>query len=327
MTPSTTPSLCWQPSASKTALQQRAAILATLRQFFAERAVLEVETPILSAASITDLQLGFLETRWHGPGASTGKRLFLHTSPEFPMKRLLCAGYGDIYQICKVFRDDESGRYHNPEFSMLEWYRLGFDHHQLMAEVDALLQRVLQTKAGLRLRYAEAFQQALAIDPHTATDSELAALCQQRAQYTGSALDRDAMLQLLFSVCIEPQLGFAAPCFVYDFPASQAALAQIRAEQPPVASRFEVYVNGIELANGFHELADADEQRRRFVADNAARAERGLPAGVIDEALLAALASGLPACAGVALGVDRLMMLALSARHIDEVVSFTIARA
>lgn len=317
----------WQPLASLDRLRGRAAVLASLRRFFAERAVLEVETPMLSAASITDLQLGFMETRWHGPGASAGKRLFLHTSPEFPMKRLLCAGYGDIYQICKVFRDDESGRYHNPEFTMLEWYRLGFDHHQLMTEVDALLQQVLQCPAGERLSYAAAFQQQLAIDPHCVSDAVLASLCSERAHYTGSALDRDAMLQLLFSICIEPTLGQDRPCFIFDFPASQAALAQIRPETPPVASRFEVYVKGIELANGFHELADAAEQRRRFVADNDARRGRGLPAGAIDEALLAALAHGLPACAGVALGVDRLMMLALDAEHIDEVLSFTIRNA
>ena len=323
----TTP-LSWQPAASLSQLRRRAAVLATIRQFFAERQVLEVETPVLSAASITDLQLGFLETRWREPGTgAAGRRLFLHTSPEFPMKRLLCAGYGDIYQICKVFRDDESGRYHNPEFTMLEWYRLGFDHHQLMAEVDALLQQVLGCAAGERLSYGAAFQQSLAIDPHTVSDAELTQLCRTRAHYTGSELDRDAMLQLLFSVCIEPQLGQQRPCFVFDFPASQAALARIRAETPAVASRFEVYVNGIELANGFHELADAAEQRRRFTADNTARVARGLPTGVIDEALLQALAAGLPDCAGVALGVDRLVMLALGAAHIDEVISFPIRRA
>ena len=318
----------WPPSASLDHLRKRAAVLASVRRFFADRQVLEVETPILSAASITDLQLGFLETRWREPGTgAAGRRLFLHTSPEFPMKRLLCAGYGDIYQLCKVFRDDESGRYHNPEFTMLEWYRLGLDHHQLMTEVDALLQQVLGCSAGERLSYAEAFQQALAIDPHSATEPALQTLCHTHAHYTGSALGRDAMLQLLFSVCIEPTLGKDRPCFVYDFPASQAALARIRAEQPPVASRFEVYVNGIELANGFHELADADEQRRRFVADNAARAASGLPAGVLDEALLAALAAGLPDCAGVALGIDRLVMLALGVNHIDDVLSFSIRRA
>src|SRR3990167_3507935 len=183
----------WQPAASLDRLRGRANVLAALRKFFADRAVLEVETPILSAASITDLQLGFLETRWHGPGASRGQRLFLHTSPELPMKRLLCAGYGDIYQIGKVFRDDESGRYHNPEFTMLEWYRLGFYHHQLMTEVDALLQQVLHCPAGERLSYADAFLQALAIDPHTAPDELLQQLCVSLGHYSGSALDRDAM--------------------------------------------------------------------------------------------------------------------------------------
>ncbi len=317
----------WRPSASPDALRRRAAAPATLRNLFAERGVMEVETPILSAASITDLQLGFLSTRWHGPGTGAGRPLYLHTSPEFPMKRLLCAGYGDIYQLAKVFRDDESGRNHNPEFTMLEWYRLGFDHHQLMTEMDALLQRVLGVSGSDRLRYADAFQQQLAIDPHTTSDRELQQLCLSRAGYRGSALDRDAMLQLLFAHCVEPSLGFERPCFIFDFPASQAALARVRNETPAIASRFEVYVRGLELANGFHELADANEQRRRFEADNAARVARGLPTGVIDEALLAALANGLPDCAGVALGVDRLVMLALGANHIDEVLAFPISRA
>ncbi len=317
----------WRPSASPDALRRRAAVLATVRQFFAERGVLEVETPILSAASITDLQLGFLSTRWHGPGSAGGRNLYLHTSPEFPMKRLLCAGYGDIYQIAKVFRDDESGRNHNPEFSMLEWYRLGFDHHDLMTEMTALLQRVLGVDGSDRFRYADAFQQQVGVDPHSANDSELQQLCGSRAGYRGSPLERDAMLQLLFAHCVEPTLGFERPCFIFDFPASQAALARVRQEAPPVASRFEVYVRGVELANGFHELADAAEQRRRFEADNRARIARGLPPGVIDEALLAALAHGLPDCAGVALGIDRLVMLAVGASHIDDVLSFPISRA
>ncbi len=315
----------WRPSASIVHLQARARILTQIRHFFAERGVWEVETPVLSQASITDLQLAWLETRT--PIAGRPTRLFLHTSPEFPMKRLLCAGSGSIFQLCKVFREDESGRYHNPEFTMLEWYRPGFDHHQLMDEMAELLALVLGRRDGERLTYAEAFQRALQIDVHSIDDATLATLCRERCQYAGAELSRDAMLQLLFSLCVEPDLGRQGPSFVHDFPASQAALARVRPGPPAVASRFEVYVNGLELANGFHELADANEQRARFLRDNAERACEYKPQGVPDELLLSALAHGLPDCAGVALGVDRLVMLALGAAHIHEVLAFPVDRA
>ncbi len=315
----------WQPSAPIEHLKKRAAIIADIRAFFAERDVWEVETPILSNASITDVQLRFLETRTQG--AAGNRRLFLHTSPEFAMKRLLCAGSGSIYQLGKVFRDDECGRYHNPEFTLLEWYRIGFDHHQLMAETDTLLQRVLQCGHAEKLRYDEAFKRYVGIDCFAVEDAVLARLCEERCAYHGAALSRDGMLQLLFSMVIEPQLGQSVPCFIYDYPASQAALARVRDEQPSVASRFEVYVRGIELANGFHELSSASEQRRRFENDNRERVADQIMPGVIDEYFLAALAHGLPDCAGVALGIDRLLMLALKANHIDDVLSFPIDRA
>ncbi len=316
----------WQPSATIENLKKRAQIMATIRQFFAERGVWEVETPVLSQASITDVQLRFMATQTQG--AAGQRRLFLHTSPEFPMKRLVCAGSGSIYQLGKVFRDDECGRHHNPEFTLLEWYRIGFDHLQLMDEMEALLQRVLGYRgAAQRLRYNDAFRDYIGVDAVDASDAQLAQLCRDRGHYHGDDLPRDAMLQLLFSLLIEPHLGQDLPCFIYDYPASQAALARVRQEHPPVASRFEVYVRGMELANGFHELSVVAEQRQRFENDNRERQMMGIESGVIDEALLAALAHGLPDCAGVALGVDRLMMLALNVDHIDDVISFPIARA
>ena len=315
----------WQPTASIDNLKKRAQIVADIRAFFAERGVWEVDTPVLSNASITDVQLRFLETRTQGVAGN--RRLFLHTSPEFAMKRLLCAGSGSIYQLAKVFRDDECGRNHNPEFTLLEWYRVGFDHHQLMAEMDALLQRVLHCGASEKLSYQAAFERHLDINCFTVSDTELANLAVSKAQYIGTPLSRDALLQLLFSIVIEPQLGRDVPCFIHDYPASQAALARVRNETYAVASRFEVYVQGLELANGFHELSDAAKQRRRFEQDNRERVRDHVVAGVLDEPLLHALQHGLPDCAGVALGIDRLIMLALKAQHIDDVLSFPIARA
>lgn len=317
----------WQPSASLDALRQRAQVLQQIRTFFTARQVMEVETPILSEASITDVHLGWLECHWQPAGMSQPRRLFLHTSPEFPMKRLLCAGSGDIYQLGKVFRDDDAGRFHNPEFTMLEWYRLGFDHHDLMCEVDALLRVVLKSGGGEFVRYRECFERVLNINPFTAELSELQRLCQEKAGYSGEPMARDECLQLLFAYQIEPTLGHQQPCFVFGFPASQAALARIDPDNPDEACRFEVYVRGVELANGFHELSDADEQLRRFQQDNEKREQLGKPTGNIDRRLIDALHAGLPECAGVALGVDRLIMLASGAEHIEQVISFPINRA
>jgi lysyl-tRNA synthetase class 2 len=302
-------------------------MLAQARAFFARHGVLEVETPILSAAAVSDPQLESLATRIAGmPG-----EFYLHTSPEYSMKRLLAAGSGDIYQICKVFRDAERGRWHNPEFTMIEWYRSGFDDAALMDEVEALLGALLQPQRHLapaeHLSYAAAVRRHAGVDAHASSDAELLAAAQRHGIVCETRLDRDAKLDLLMGLIVGPKLGFDRPCFVCDYPASQAALARLKPGLPAVAARFELYLDGIELANGFHELQDAAEQRRRFEHDLGVRAARGQPLRPIDERLLAALQYGLPECAGVALGFDRLVALALGADAIAAATTFTIDNA
>lgn len=325
----------WRPSATLEVLRLRARMLESIRAFFSARAVLEVETPALSAAATPDPALVSLVTRYTGPGAPHGQALYLHTSPEFAMKRLLAAGSGSIYQICKVFRDGEAGRSHNPEFTMLEWYRLGMDHHQLMDEVADLVMQALAGKPALqppeKLSYREIFESRVGIDPHTAT----AADCAQTARAHGVSIpanlfehhDVAIWRDLLLSHLIEPGLGRDRLTFVYDYPASQASLAQIRPGHPPLAERFELYLNGIELANGFHELADVAEQRMRFERQLHARTALELPPVPLDQHLLAALTQGLPDCSGVALGIDRLVMLGAGARSIQDVIAFPLDRA
>jgi lysyl-tRNA synthetase class 2 len=318
----------WQPTASLHNLRRRAQLLRQVRGFFAERGVLEVETPVLGAATVSDLHLSSLHC--HAEAVAPGQTLYLQTSPEFAMKRLLAAHGEPIYQLCKAFRDGEAGRLHNPEFTMLEWYRPGWDHHRLMTEVDELLAATLSTPAGERISFRDAFQRHLGLDPLTAPERDLVGCAAGHGvgQPCGLAEDdRDGWLNLLLSLCVEPQLGRGRPTFVYDFPASQAALARIRHDHPPVAERFEVWVDGVELANGYHELTDADEQRQRFEQDLAQRRSRGLPAVPVDRHLLAALEHGLGPCAGVALGFDRLVMLACGATAIAEVMPFPFERA
>jgi lysyl-tRNA synthetase class 2 len=314
----------WQPTANPEALRVRAETLALVRAFFADRDVLEVETPLLSAATVTDLHLHSLSVR---VGGDDGRPMYLQTSPEFAMKRLLAHASGPIYQISKAFRDAEVGRRHNPEFTLLEWYRPGWDHHRLMDEIDELLAAVLDSPTAERLTYAQAFGRHAAVDPHGAPRDEL----ERRARDLGvrgvTDLDRDDLLNLLLTRLVEPKLGHDQPTFVHDFPGSQAALARIRPGDPPLAERFEVFVEGFELANGYHELADPAEQRRRFEADLAERRRRGLPEVPVDHRLLAALEAGLPDCAGVALGVDRLVMLRVGTSDISDVIAFPIERA
>ncbi|QTG89474.1 elongation factor P--(R)-beta-lysine ligase [Vibrio furnissii] len=319
----------WMPTASIEQLKQRAALLSRIRQFFAERDVLEVDTPAMSHATVTDVHLHTFQTQFVGPGYATGRHLHLMTSPEFHMKRLLAAGSGSIYQMAKAFRNEENGRYHNPEFTMLEWYRVGFDHHDLMDEMDALLQMTLQTGASERLTYQQAFLTVLGVCPLEGSMAELkqAAASLGLSDIAEPETDRDTLLQLLFSMGVEGNIGQHVPAFVYDFPASQAALAKINPHDARVADRFEVYFKGIELANGFHELDNPREQLARFEADNAKRIAMGLAPQPIDYHLIAALEAGLPACAGVALGIDRLIMLALGEDHIDKVTAFPFPRA
>ena len=324
----------WRPSADLSVLRLRAELLAQIRAFFAACGVLEVETPALSAAAITDPHLASFKTCYSGPGSQHGRPLYLHTSPEFAMKRLLAAGSGCIYQIARVFRDGEAGSRHNPEFTLLEWYRVGFDHHRLMDEVAELVGMLLAGRLTLaepeRLSYRQIFQHHLNLDPHRATVADLAACAETRNISIPTGMppdDPDPWLDLLLTHCVEPRLGSGRLTFVHDYPASQAALARLRPDDPPVGERFELYINGIELANGFHELGDAVEQRRRFAQENAARRAVGLPIMPVDEHLLAALEFGLPDCAGVALGFDRLVMLATRKTSLAEVLAFPLDRA
>ncbi|HYA37261.1 MAG TPA: EF-P lysine aminoacylase EpmA [Candidatus Methylomirabilis sp.] len=325
----------WQPTAALDILKLRARILERIRAFFFERGVLEVETPILSSAATTDPALASLSTRYTGPLFPHGQTLYLHTSPEFPMKRLLAAGAGSIYQICKVFRDGESGRLHNPEFTMLEWYRVGFDHHRLMDETGELVMQLLASSLSLqapeKLTYREAFIRHASLDPHRATAEEFARAARDHHIDVPRRLrghdDLAAWRDLLLTHLVEPGLGQGRLTFIHDYPAAQASLARVQPGDPPLAARFELYLNGVELANGFHELADANEQRTRFERQLHARTVAGLSAVPMDAHLLAALTHGMPDCAGVALGIDRLVMLAAGARSIAEVIPFPIDRA
>ena len=324
----------WRPAAPLSALRARAEMLEGLRAFFRERGVLEVETPVLSAAALTDPAIESLSPLYRGPGGPADGRLWLHTSPEFPMKRLLAAGSGPIFQVCRVFRDGEAGRRHNPEFSLLEWYRPGLSMEALMAEVEALVRALLapyrDPGPARRLSWRQAFLDHAGIDPFAADESML----RRRAAALGVAAPerlsgRDPWLDLLLTAVVEPGLAKEGLVFLYHYPPSQAALARLvrDAEGRRVAERFELYLDGLELANGFHELADAAEQRRRFEAEQARRRASGQEVPPLDERLLAALEAGLPDCCGVALGLDRLLMAALGAECIEQVLAFPIDRA
>jgi lysyl-tRNA synthetase class 2 len=317
----------WRPTATHAALMRRAGMLDAAREFFKQRGVTEVETPILSAAAVSDPQIESLATQIAGmPG-----RAYLCPSPEYAMKRLLAAGSGDIYQICKVFRDAEHGRWHNPEFTMIEWYRLGFDDAALMDEVEVLIARLLSPGRTVgpaeRLSYSGALQRYAGVDAFRSSDADLLAAAARHGVTCEAQLDRDAKLDLLMGMIVGPQLGRANPCFICDYPASQAALARLKPGVPRVAARFELYLDGLELANGFHELVQPQEQRARFVQDLALRRERGQVQPPLDENLLAALESGMPECAGVALGFDRLVAIALGAKQLADAMAFSIDNA
>lgn len=290
-----------------------------IRQFFDARDVLEVETPVLSRHATVDRHI----ESFHAQG------LWLQTSPEFAMKRLLCAGSGAIWQLCKVFRLEEAGRHHNPEFTMLEWYRPGFDHHALMDEMEALMQHCgvsASTVPFARHSYREVFLQHVAFDPLRASCTEMAEAAARFSPPPAQGLgeQRDAWLDHFYGSVVSPRLGWEQPCFVYDFPASQAALSRVRGE---VAERFELVWRGVELANGFHELADAEEQSLRFERELASRRAAGKVTPPADAHLIAALRAGLPDCAGVALGIDRLLMLLLEVPDLASTLAFESSRA
>ncbi|GJM07554.1 MAG: elongation factor P--(R)-beta-lysine ligase [marine bacterium B5-7] len=296
-------------------LQIRAQLFATIRQFFAERSVLEVDTPLLALASIPDPHVHSFQTDW------LGNTLYLQTSPEFSMKRLLVDGSGSIYQICKAFRHEEVGRFHQPEFTMLEWYRVGFSLPQLMQEVESLVQTVLPSQAAVTLSYQGVFEQYLNLNPHIVSCDKLKEIALQHQLDIDLGDDKNAWLDLLFTHVIEPQLAAHDLVFIHRYPAAQAALAKLDPNNPALALRFELYVRGVEIANGFHELQDAVEQRQRFENENQRRFEQGLPLVPLDEAFLLALEKGLPDCCGVALGVDRLLMLMTEAEYINDVLN------
>lgn len=323
----TVPRVNWRPGSGLESLRQRAKLLARLRQFFSERGVLEVETPLLASAGITDPSIESLTVE-RGVSIGEQRQRFLQTSPEYAMKRLLAA-YGEpIFQIAKAFRDGEAGSRHNPEFSLLEWYRPGFDHHQLIAEVGELLCYCLGERPVQKYSYRQLFLQRLQLDPFVATADELKAVAELHIDTGGLTGDRDLWLDLLMSHVLEPMLGTKEICFIYDYPASQAALSVVvRDADVFVGQRFEVYVDGMELANGYCELTDGQEQRKRFEQDNAVRRQRDQPERPVDEQLMAALAHGLPACSGVALGIDRLLMLVTGASDIRDVLSFDWTRS
>ncbi|MDF1684972.1 MAG: elongation factor P--(R)-beta-lysine ligase [Legionellaceae bacterium] len=322
MNPESSLSSLWKPSASIQALKQRAAIMARIRAFFSERDYFEVETPVMGAHGVTDVYLENIQAH------CSGKTYALQTSPEYHMKRLLAAGSGPIFQLARAFRDDEHGRWHNPEFTMLEWYRPGFNHHELLAEVGDFLQVILACEPLVVMSYQEAFMHACQLDPFDTSQAELN-LRLQRFDLAGvlsdDETDVDQYLFLLMSHVVEPYLAkYSGPVGLVDFPESQAALACVN---NGVAERFEVYYRGVELANGFHELTDASIQAARFEKDLQTRRARGLSMPEPDVYLLDALKHGLPASSGVALGVDRLIALALGHSSIQESLAFDISRA
>ena len=320
----------WRPGADIEALRARAAMLAALRGHFAATGALEVETPLACSTAGTDPALQPMKALYTGPIYPEGVSLYLQTSPEFAMKRLLAAGSGAIFQVCKAFRDAEAGRLHNPEFSILEWYRPGWDLAMLVEEVADVL-RIGLDQPALECRhndYAALFVTHLGIDVFASDVDDLRrqARVHNILGAEGMELGRDGWLDLLFSHLVQPVLGRGRLCVVTNYPASQASLARINADGR-TAARFEVFYEGVELANGFHELVDADEQAARFEADNCARRAAGLAPVRIDRRLLGAMQHGVPECSGVAVGLDRLLMLRLGRRDIDEVLSFSLQRA
>lgn len=324
--------MTWQSNLNWETAIQRANILRQIREFFYSRNILEVETPLLSHGTVTDVYLDSFSCQYDYmvSDLTKQKELFLQTSPEFSMKRLLASGYQSIYQICKAFRHEEHGKHHNPEFSILEWYRIDFDHFKLMDEVADLFSDILGCGSAERITYQEAFKKFLKIDPLSSTSASLKEKLADQGvsgDWISMENDIDVLLQVLFSECIENQLGTKVPCFIYNYPRSQSSLAKISVQDPRVAERFECYYKGVELANGFHELTDATEQKSRFEADNKKRQSINKKQKPLDHLFLAGLENGLPGCAGVAVGIDRLLMLALSKQDIASTMTFNITNA
>ncbi len=322
----------WRPTATLERLRLRALLLGRVRAYFESTGALEVETPALVQAAVTDVHLESLRVADDSSGSGGATAGYLQTSPEYAMKRLLCAGAPDIYQVCKVFRAGERGRRHNPEFTMVEWYRKGQDHHALMRDVEALIRHLLEPVRTFgpseSVSYSEAFERRLGLNPLHAPVAAVMAAVEAAGVHVPDSMragtSRDDVLDLATGTVVADSFAKDRLTFLYDFPASQAALAQIRGD---VASRFEAFWGPLELANGFHELGTAVEQAARFAADLEQRHAKGQSVRPVDQLFIDALAAGLPPCAGVALGFDRLVMVASDATRIDEVITFPIERA
>lgn len=316
----------WQPNTSLEILKCRAKLLNIARQFFQGKHFLEVDTPCLSQSTTPDPNIESFTT------LHNQQQYYLHTSPEFPMKRLLASGSGAIYQICKVFRQGEAGRNHNPEFTMIEWYQPDMHYRDLMEQLDGFVRLLLKDNLILNetvlLTYAEAFKQYAGLNPFTASSMQLQnIIAENNIQLHQQTLTHDAYLDLIMSLIVQPKLPQNKPVFIYDYPETQAALANIRKAKTNVAERFEIFINGVELANGYQELLDANEQQQRFETENRAREQAGLPSIPIDVNLISALEAGMPMVSGVALGFDRLLMLATGSKSINEVIAFSFDKA
>lgn len=320
----------WPPTCSAALLHQRAGLYHTVRDFFREKGVLEVDTPILSSSASCDVNLDSFDT-YRDVGEQSTQRLYMQTSPEFSMKRLLAAGSGSIYQIAKSFRQGESGRFHNPEFTLLEWYRVGFEVDDLIEEMVELLMLCFSENLAFRsVTYSELYKQHTGINPHDTTPAELMAYAANAGNPEAVSICGDSLsngLDYIFSQYIQPDLKKELVYFVTDYPVCMAMLAKVTKGSPKVAKRFEVYFKQLELANGYEELTDAIEQQARFQAELDQREKVGAKRVPMDKHLLAAMEHGLPRCSGVALGLDRLLMLMTDATFIDEVLSFPVNRA
>lgn len=333
-----------RPSASIQTLKLRADLLARTRTFLIQRGYWEVETPLLSTGLCVDAHIEPFQTTYlagadtptpaaahdggsgRGSGATDGQQLYLQTSPELGMKRLLAAGSGSIFQITRSFRNGELGRLHNPEFTIVEWYRVGGHYHKLMQEVGQLVSELLQGPRPRGLTYCEAFCQYAGCHPFTASEAGLKALAEQHG-FIGQATSRDDWLNFLLAALVEPQLGMDQPVFLYDYPASQAALARVRQGPPAVAERFELYASGLELCNGYQELTDPDGLQQRIAEQNRIRQAQGKPPLPAHPQLQVAMEAGLPDCTGVALGFDRLVMVAAGVEALADVLAFDFPRA
>jgi elongation factor P--(R)-beta-lysine ligase len=318
----------WRPTISPETLRLRAALLARARAFFAARGVLEVDTPVMVRAAVSDVHIHSARVQLGG----AGEPYFLHTSPEYAMKRLLAAGSGDIFQICHVVRADEHGPLHNPEFTLIEWYRIGYSAEQLMDETASLVRELTGAALGgesEKLSWRDAFLRHAGFDPLEVTPERMRDMARHLglAENTAGSATSDELFDFLMASRVGPRLGDAHLTFLHRYPASQAALARLDPEDPRFAQRFELFYRGIELANGFAELGSGGEQRMRFAQDLAERERRGLPREPLDEGLLGALEAGLPECSGVAVGFDRVLMIAAGACQIDEVLPFPTSRA